>query len=517
MRVALLILLMLVPTLLSATSYPFGVFKGTVRTVADGRFVYVELDPDYRPGSKGHGHWLRIEGGVEKGAGWAASGLYPADDPEHPVWIGSLDCLFRGQVFASRDGHVAVVLRDGMRPELKFYRDGLLLRSWRFPNARPLSNGTADSSLMQQCFISRVVTDQLWLTDYRRIDWYFSMSTGAYLGQSRASRPMPRPRVFASDEEIAEFEKALGGGEPVAPDEGRRMDAGNLAPPELPERGDEDSRSLSVSAAVTAIPVNWCISGCEPPFDADSVLSALSPRPRLSHDVFSVGDGRFVYAQIDETIQIEERFRPHEFPWQKSGLYRVDDPSNSLWETFLDLWMFDSLYVSNDGRKAAVVHLGHEPAVDFYFEGEPASRHSLTPPPDGRHASKTGSGGGLFSWWKQEVVDQFLVVTNRVGDEWWFLLRTGQLVRRGYGGYSPASDEEMKAFEEALGSDSVEPPAPDEGCLPVRGSKDEFAANSPALMPARPLNGAQSPWVWAAAGLLLLGSLRLSTAWPART
>lgn len=215
MRVALLILLMLVPTLLSATSYPFGVFKGTVRTVADGRFVYVELDPDYRPGSKGHGHWLRIEGGVEKGAGWAASGLYPADDPEHPVWIGSLDCLFGGQVFASRDGHVAVVLRDGPYPVLQFYRGGAWLHEWRVPPAwQP--GGTASTSFR---YSAQIVAEQLWLTDHRQHDLYFSLSTGDYLGENRWRRPVKTSLGFATTEELADFEKALGGDEP-APNEG---------------------------------------------------------------------------------------------------------------------------------------------------------------------------------------------------------------------------------------------------------------------------------------------------------
>ena len=205
---------------LGAPSYPYGLFRGAVTPVSNGQYLYVELDPRHDVRNGGSGLWMGPTGIYDAPVEWTESGLYRTDEPTKAIWTGDLNCRFAAELFVSRDGMTATVFRDGARPILSTFREGQLVGTWSFPDARQLHDSTAFSE--QHRFETSLVDQQIRLIGRDRREYYFSLNTGAYLGQSRS---VPRPwRVgaLATDEELAAFELALAGGEDddLAPDEG---------------------------------------------------------------------------------------------------------------------------------------------------------------------------------------------------------------------------------------------------------------------------------------------------------
>ncbi|MCA8913497.1 MAG: hypothetical protein KDB82_17530 [Planctomycetes bacterium] len=120
MRFALLTLLLLAPTLLSATSYapepPISTYESE-----NGRFVYVQLSYE----AEREPHLLALVHSP-----WKQTGLYRAEDPDHPLWTTNLELWsWWPSCSISDDGEVVAVA--GLdNSEITFYRNGEPWRRW---------------------------------------------------------------------------------------------------------------------------------------------------------------------------------------------------------------------------------------------------------------------------------------------------------------------------------------------------------------------------------------------------
>lgn len=250
-----------------------------------------------------------------------------------------------------------------------------------------------------------------------------------------------------------------------------------------------------------------------------AALQAHSYAPPLRYDNRIVGDGKFVYAQINEDINDEGMKLRQSFPWAQSGLYASEDSENPMWCGDLAVNSFTELFVSEDGQIAAVVDLSYRSEVRFYVSGELTRRWDL--PNSARRVSPTDVGrGGLRSWWTVQHVAGFLYVSNRLGDQLTFLLRTAELVRRSYASYTTASPGELAAFEAALMSFDETPAQIAEAVAESRAPrlKQVEAPQPPVAFPgaAMPIAAVEpagtSWWMWMAAGasvVALLGAVAL--------
>jgi hypothetical protein len=186
------------------------------------------------------------------------------------------------------------------------------------------------------------------------------------------------------------------------------------------------------------------------------MLSARSPGPRPYDRLYAAGDGQFVYVQLDTGPDIVRHPLSPFAGYKDSGLYRRDDPTTAIWVGSIGINAFGPAPVfSADGEWACVLHDSESPQIEFFFRNQLVRSWTLSRPAErfGRKQfdypeSRTRPFMSAKLW------DSFVTVSTLAGDEYTFILRSGQLVRRQYsrqiGPNVFATDQEMSAFEASL-------------------------------------------------------------------
>ncbi|MEZ5991419.1 MAG: hypothetical protein R3E76_03605 [Planctomycetota bacterium] len=202
MRFALLVLVLVGSSLLSATSLPPRPWD-IIRPVAHGKFVYVQLDEEARRSGTEPRPQLP----------WSESGLYRVGEPEHPVWAASLGVAlpFRPQenLFVTDDGVTAAVLDADETPHIRFFREGKLIRSWRLPGLQQKTHRSDTNwPAVTTPFMNWEQRDNFVVVTSRSNDQYtFIIQTGELVRRRYPSQLRP------TKVELAAFEAVLAGGD----------------------------------------------------------------------------------------------------------------------------------------------------------------------------------------------------------------------------------------------------------------------------------------------------------------
>lgn len=210
MRFALLVLCMVGPSLLSATSLPPRPWD-IIKPVAHGKYLYVQLDET----AKDQGKRQSVD------FPWTQSGLYSPTDPEQPLWTADLGVLpwhGGGELIVTDDGLTAAVLNSSERPSISFYREGRRLRAWDLagPAHKPHRSETNWPGV-RTSFARWDHFDNFVRVSCRTGDRYtFLLETGELVRRLYAAQLQPTPG------ELEAFESTLAGGETddLPPDEG---------------------------------------------------------------------------------------------------------------------------------------------------------------------------------------------------------------------------------------------------------------------------------------------------------